>query len=127
VGYGLAAMLVRVGLLENRHDDYPFGLIALVVWTPVTLLLLRVQLRSREPWIGAAGFALSIFLLIFIGRVFHSSYLVWPLAGAVLAALLAFPARIPVAVLPGLAAAPQGLRGRRLRRSARGRRASAGT
>jgi len=126
VGYGLAAVLVRVGLLENRNDDYPFGLLALVAWAPATLLLLRAQLHSREPWVGAAGFALSIFLLIFIGRVFHSSYLVWPLAGAVLAALLAFPARIPVIAVPGMQATPQALPGRRPRRSARGRRTSAG-
>jgi len=124
VGYGLAAMLVRIGLLENRNDDYPFGLIALVLWAPATLLLLRAQLRSREPWIGAAGFALSIFLLIFIGRVFHSSYLLWPLAGAILAALLAFPARIPVVALPTPSRPEVASTRRRLGRSAHGRRAS---
>jgi hypothetical protein len=126
VGYGLAAMLVRVGLLENRNDDYPFGLIALLVWLPVTLAFLRAQWRSREPWLGAAGFALSIFLLIFLGRVFHSSYLLWPLTGVVVASLLAFPARIPVVAVPGMPATPRALPGRRLRRSARDRRTSAG-
>jgi glycosyl transferase family 87 len=124
VGYGLAAMLVRVGLVENRNDDYPFGLLALLVWLPVTLILLRAQWRSREPWIGAAGFALSIFLLIFIGRVFHSSYLVWPLAGAVLAALVALPARIPVLALPAPSRPEVAPTRRRLGRSAHGRRAS---
>lgn len=127
VGYGLAALLVRVGLLAGRTGEYPFGLLALVVWLPVTLILLRAQWRSREPWRGAAGFALSIFVLILIGRVFHSSYLVWPLAGVVVASLLAIPARIPVVALPGMPATPQGLPRRRLRRSARGRRASADT
>jgi hypothetical protein len=124
VGYGLAAVLVRVGLLEHRNDDYPFGLLALVVWAPATLLLLRAQLRSREPWIGAAGFALSVFLLIFIGRVFHSSYLLWPLAGAVIAPLLAFPVRIPVVSLPTPSRPEAVPIRRRLGRSAPGRRAS---
>jgi hypothetical protein len=124
VGYGLAGMLVRAGLLENRNDDYPFGVLALVVWAPATLLLLRAHLRSREPWIGAAGFALSIFLLVFIGRVFHSSYLVWPLTGAVLAALLALPARIPVLALPTLSRPEVAPTRRRPGRSAHGLRAS---
>jgi hypothetical protein len=124
LGYGLAAMLVRVGLLENRHDDYPFGLIALVVWAPATLLLIRAQLRSREAWTGAAGFALSIFLLIFIGRAFHSSYLLWPLVGTVLAALLAFPARIPVVALSTSSRPEVTPIRRRLGRSAPGRQAT---
>ena len=124
VGYGLAAMLVRVGLLEDRNDDYPFGLVALVVWAPATLVLLRAQLRSREPWIGAAGFALSVFLLIFIGRVFHSTYLLWPLAGAVIASLLAFPAHIPIVSLPTPSRPEAVPIRRRLGRSAHGRRAT---
>ena len=40
-------------------------------------------------WLGAAAFALSILWLMFIGRTFNNYYLVWPLTGAVVAALLA--------------------------------------
>jgi hypothetical protein len=89
VGYGLAAFLVRVGIVENRGAAYPFGVLALLVWLPVTLWLVRSQLRSRQPWVGAAGFATSIFLLLFLGRVFQASYLLWPLTGMGIAAILA--------------------------------------
>jgi hypothetical protein len=89
VGYGLAALLVQAGVLENRLADYPFALVALLVWLPVTLWLLRGQLRSRLPWMGAAGFAASLFLLLFLGRVLQTSYLVWPLTGMAIAAVLA--------------------------------------
>jgi hypothetical protein len=89
VGYGLAPLLVRTGILDGRGDGYPFGLLALLVWLPVTLWLVRSQLRSRLPWVGAAGFAASVFLLLFLGRVFQSSYLLWPLTGMAVAAVLA--------------------------------------
>ena len=36
-----------------------------------------------------AAFAVSIFVLVFVARVFQTSYLVWPFTGGVLAALLA--------------------------------------
>jgi hypothetical protein len=89
VGYGLSALLVRAGVIDDRFDPYPFALFALLVWAPVTAWLLWGQLRSRELWRGAAGFSLSMLVLVFLGRVFQTSYLVWPLAGAALAALLA--------------------------------------
>jgi hypothetical protein len=89
VGYGLAPLLVHFGILDNRNAAYPFGLAALLVWLPVTLWLVRSQLRSRQPWVGAAGFAASIFLLLFLGRVFQTSYLLWPLTGMAIAAVLA--------------------------------------
>jgi hypothetical protein len=89
IGYGLAPLLVRAGIVDGRTGSYPFGLLALLVWLPATLWLVRSQLRSRLPWVGAAGFAASIFLLLFIGRVFQTSYLVWPLTGMAIAAVLA--------------------------------------
>jgi hypothetical protein len=89
VGYGLASLLVRLDVLDNRNAAYPFGLLALFVWLPVTLWLVRSQLRSRQPWVGAAGFAASIFVLVFLGRVFQVSYLLWPLTGMAIAAVLA--------------------------------------
>jgi hypothetical protein len=95
VGYGLSAMLVEAGIVADRKAAYPFGLIALLTWLPLTLWLLRAQWRSPDVWLGAAGFAISILWLMFIGRTFNNYYLVWPLVGAVAAALLAFspPAR----------------------------------
>ena len=89
VGYGLAGLLVKAGAIDNRFDPYPFTLLALLVWLPLTAWLVWNQLRERALWLGAAGFAISMFVLIFLGRVFQSSYLVWPLTGIALAALLA--------------------------------------
>jgi hypothetical protein len=94
VGYGLSAILVETGIVADREAAYPFGLIALLTWVPLTLWLLRAQRRAPELWIGAAGFAISILWLMFIGRTFNNYYLVWPMTGAVSAALLAV-ARAP--------------------------------
>jgi hypothetical protein len=41
------------------------------------------------------GFTLSIFVLLFIARVFQTSYLLWPLAGLVVAGLLAANRLLP--------------------------------
>jgi hypothetical protein len=80
---------VRLDVLRSRNAAYPFGLLALLVWLPFTLWLVRSQLRSRQPWVGAAGFAASIFLLLFLARVFQTSYLLWPLTGMAIAGVLA--------------------------------------
>jgi hypothetical protein len=90
LGYGLSAILFNLGVIDDRYDPYPFAILALVVWLPVTLLLLRYQRRSGSAWEGAAGFAISVFVLLFIARVFQTSYLIWPLTGIALAAVLAF-------------------------------------
>jgi hypothetical protein len=89
VGYGLSAILVRLGIIEDREGSYPFALLALVTWVPLTVWLLLVQRRAQELWIGAAAFAISILWLMFIGRTFNNYYLVWPMTGVVVAALLA--------------------------------------
>jgi hypothetical protein len=89
VGYGLSAILIRIHVLTDRDGSYPFGLIAVLTWVPLTVWLLWAQRRASELWIGAAGFAISILWLMFIGRTFNNYYLVWPLTGAVIAALLA--------------------------------------
>ena len=89
VGYGLAGLLVKAGAIDGRFDPYPFTLLALLVWLPLTAWLVWNQLRDRALWLGAAGFTVSIFVLIFLGRVFQHSYLVWPLTGIALAGLLA--------------------------------------
>jgi hypothetical protein len=89
VGYGLSAILVETGIVADREAAYPFGLIALLTWVPLTLWLLLAQRRGPELWIGAAGFAISILWLMFIGRTFNNYYLVWPMTGAVAAGLMA--------------------------------------
>jgi hypothetical protein len=89
VGYGLSAILVEVGVIDDRDGAYPFALIALLTWLPLTVWLLLVQHRAAGLWVGAAGFAISILWLMFIGRTFNNYYLVWPMTGAVVAALMA--------------------------------------
>ena len=92
VGYGLSGILVRIGVLEDREGSYPFALFALLTWLPLTVWLLLVQRRAEQLWIGAAAFAFSILWLMFIGRTFNNYYLVWPMTGAAVAALIAVPA-----------------------------------
>ena len=89
IGYGVAGLLVRAGVIDDRFDPYPFLALALLVWLPLTAWLVVNQLRSRALWAGAAGFSISIFVLFFVSRVFQNSYLVWPLAGLALALVLA--------------------------------------
>lgn len=100
VGYGLSAMLIRGGILEDRDGSYPFALIALLTWLPLTAYLLVQAHRARELWTTAAAFSISILVLLFIGRTFNNYYLVWPLTGAVIAAALAaWEHRRPTATL----------------------------
>ena len=87
VGYGLSAILVRAGIVDDRDGAYPFALIALLTWLPLTAWLLLQQHRLREQWVGPAGFAISMLVLLFIGRTFNNYYLLWPATGAAAAAL----------------------------------------
>jgi hypothetical protein len=89
LGYGLSGVLYEVGILDDRFGPYPFLWLALFLWLPMTGWLVWVQWRSRLLWVGAAGFAASIFGLMYLGRVFQYSYLIWPLTAALLAFLLA--------------------------------------
>jgi hypothetical protein len=89
VGYGLSAILIRLGILEDRDGSYPFALIALLTWVPLTTWLLLVQRRATDLWAGAVAFSVSILWLMFIGRTFNNYYLVWPMTGALVAALMA--------------------------------------
>ena len=93
VGYGLSALLLNLGALDDRFGYYPFLPLAVLIWLPVTAWLLLSQRRSGLLWPGAAGFAVSISLLFFISRVFQTSYLIWPLVGLGLAYLLAVSRR----------------------------------
>jgi hypothetical protein len=89
IGYGLAGVLLEIGILDDRFGPYPFLPLAVLLWLPVTAWLLWTQWRSRRLWIGAAGFAASIFGLLYLGRVFQNSYLIWPLTASLVAFLLA--------------------------------------
>jgi uncharacterized membrane protein len=89
VGYGLSALLLNLGVLDDRFGYYPFLPLAAFVWLPVTAWLLVAQRRSAALWTGAAGFAISITLLLWLSRVFQTSYLFWPLTAVALAWLLA--------------------------------------
>ena len=93
IGYGLAGILLEAGAIGDRFGSYPFALLALLVWLPLTAWLVVRQARSRVAWTAPAAFAASIFALFFIGRVFQTSYLVWPLAAALLAGLIALSER----------------------------------
>lgn len=88
VGYGLSALLLNLGILDDRWGPYPFTLLVVLVWLPFTGWLLWNQWRERSLWLGGAGFAASIFMLVFLGRVFQRSYVLWPLIGIVLAGVL---------------------------------------
>jgi 4-amino-4-deoxy-L-arabinose transferase-like glycosyltransferase len=89
VGYGLSAILVRLGVIADRQGTYPFALLAVLLWLPLTAWLLYAQWRTRELWLGAAGFSISILVLLFIGRTFNNYYLIWPFMGAAVAAAMA--------------------------------------
>ncbi len=89
VGYGLSALLLDAGIVGDRWGSYPFAPLVLVVWLPLTAWILVLVRRSRSDWEAAAGFAVSIFTLLFIARVFQTSYLIWPLTGIAVAFLLA--------------------------------------
>jgi len=89
VGYGLSGILVRLHILADREGSYPFALFAVLIWLPVTVWLLLAQRRAQELWLGAAAFSISILVLMFIGRTFNNYYLVWPMTGGAVAALMA--------------------------------------
>lgn len=89
LGYGLSALLLNIGIIDDRYGAYPFALLALILWLPVTAWLVWAVRRSGHDWEAVAGFAVSIFVLVFIARVFQTSYLVWPLTGVAVAVLLA--------------------------------------
>jgi len=89
LGYGLSALLLNAGVIDDRYSAYPFALFALIVWLPVTVFLVWAARRSGRDWEAAAGFAASIFVLLYIARVFQTSYLVWPLTAIAVAFLLA--------------------------------------
>ena len=89
IGYGLAPLLLRLHVLHDRFGYYPFLPLALLLWLPLTAWLAWNQRRAATLWAGATGFAVSMFVLLFLSRVFQNSYLAWPLTGIALALLLA--------------------------------------
>ena len=97
VGYGLSAILLNLHVLADRNGAYPFFPLVVLVWLPVTAALVWGQWRNRSLWLGAAGTAVSIFLLTFLGRVFQISYLVYPSTFVVVALLVALAERTQIA------------------------------
>jgi hypothetical protein len=89
IGYGLASLLLRAGVIDDRFGYYPFAWLALLVWAPITGWLLWRLRRTTALWLTGVYFAISIFVLLFLARVFQTSYLIWPLVGIGLAALIA--------------------------------------
>jgi hypothetical protein len=89
VGYGLSNLFLKAGIVDDRFGSYPFFWLALLVWLPLTLWLLWNQRRAGRLWVAAAAFAVSIFVLFFVSRVFQTSYLIWPLTALLVAAALA--------------------------------------
>jgi hypothetical protein len=89
VGYGLSGVLIEIGILDDRFGAYPFLPLALLLWLPVTAWLVWTQWRSKRLWVGAAAFAASIFGLLYLGRVFQTSYLIWPLTALLVSFVLA--------------------------------------
>jgi hypothetical protein len=89
IGYGLSNLLLKAGIVDDRFGYYPFLWLVLLVWLPVTVWLLWNQRRAGRLWVAAAAFAVSIFVLFFISRVFQTSYLIWPLTALLVAAALA--------------------------------------
>jgi hypothetical protein len=89
IGYGLSSLFLKAGFTDNRYGSYPFVWLLIFVWAPVTAWLVWNQYRAARDWVGAAGFAVSMFVLLFISRVFQTSYLVWPLDAVVVTVLLA--------------------------------------
>ena len=94
VGYGLSGILVDLNVVV-RDGSYPFVLIALVTWLPLTLLLVRRQLRDPAPWRAALGFALSFLVLAWVARYFQTSGFVYPLVGLIIAATIALAPTFP--------------------------------
>ena len=84
-------------MLADRNGSYPFFPLVVLVWLPVTAALVWGQWRNRSLWLGAAGTAVSIFLLTFLGRVFQISYLVYPSTFVVVALLVALAERTQIA------------------------------
>jgi uncharacterized membrane protein len=89
IGYGLSSLFLKAGIVDDRYGSYPFVWLLLLVWLPLTLWLSWKQRSAPRAWVGAVAFAVSMFTLLFISRVFQTSYLVWPLVGIVVAVLLA--------------------------------------
>jgi hypothetical protein len=89
VGYGLSGVLVRLHLVSRASGRYPTMPLLLGLWLPVTVLLAWLQARGRSAWLAGGCFTASVLLLIAIARVFHASYVIYPLAGVAVSALLA--------------------------------------
>ena len=55
VGYGLAALLLNLGILDDRFGYYPFLPLAILVWLPITGWLLE-PVAGRTSWAALPAF-----------------------------------------------------------------------
>ena len=91
VSYGLSGVLVRLHLMSRTTGHYPMAALLLAVWLPATALTAWLQARSRDAWVAGGCFTASVLVLIAISRVFQESYVIYPLTGVAVSALLALP------------------------------------
>ena len=90
VGYGLSALLLRAHVLarpERRLSLLPARSRRLA--SRHRLARPRAAPGTASSGSGGAGFTGSVFVLLFVGRVFQISYLVYPLTGLALTGLIA--------------------------------------
>ena len=102
VGYGLSAILVRLGVLDDRDGELPVRAAGPPHLGAADRLAAAGSAPLEELWVGAAGFAISILWLMFIGRTFNNYYLLWPMTGRLRcsapSAALLVPASLPAAL-----------------------------
>ena len=114
VGYGLSAILVRLGIVDDRDGRLPVRAArAAHLGAADRLAAARCSAARRSSGSARPAFAVSILWLMFIGRTFNNYYLVWPMTGAVVAALMALGSRVrPIDLGPGEAILHEGDPGR---------------
>lgn len=73
-GYGLAQLLVELGIVKTRHDAFPFGILQLAVILPT--LWLGWQTLQRRPTLGMwmAVYVCLFFAFAFFSRFFNDNY-----------------------------------------------------
>ncbi len=74
-GYGLAELLLRLGILKTRYDAFPFVIPQLVVTLP--MLWLGWRTLRRQPTLGTwmAAYVCQFFAFAFFSRLFNDNYL----------------------------------------------------
>jgi hypothetical protein len=89
VSYGISGVLVRFHLVSRHSQGYPTVPILLLVWLPLAAGATWLQIRCRSLWAAGGSFTASVLVLLTVARVFQESYVIYPLAGVAISALLA--------------------------------------